>query len=343
MPRVTWNEQFIANVSAWQSTDFARVFGSMHSKLLALGFTQTSDTGQLATFSMSAPSDGQTIFGYRVYAWPAAYNSLHATDPLFLKVTFRSALGCTPAYAMEIGGPSTDGAGNLTNAASGNIGIFSTLTTSGALYTTTASVPSHIIIGDGYIFFAMYIGALTVSTNFTVFRPNSPDHNLPLGWCALGRAGDTSGTLQGSKLVAISPTFPTAGISTATPVGYSTTISVNPITRSVAYGQSARTGENFTTLLLADGITQRDGSIPVGRCYADFGNQGVSPIPWIGAVCHEQWGNGDTTSLALIGSTPRNYIHLSKSLMNMTSIRLNTLDSKSKFTTPIIQWDGVNV
>lgn len=346
MPKKWWSEILISGATV-QTSDCNRVFNSMHAALLALGLTQTSDTGQLngtGTISVgSAPTTGDTIYGYRVYAFT---DSLSATDPLFLKVTFRSTLGLIPGFMVELGGPTTDGAGNVANSVSVILGPSTAVTTAGAPYVSGLAKSSHVITGDGFIMFAPHVGALTTSTNFTAWTPDSPDQNLCPGWAILGRPSNMAGVLQPGKVAALDPGIHATNTSifTSAPTGFYRTSYYAPRMKARAWGQAERSHENFCTLLLAGGVLERDGSIPVGRCFADFGPEGLLPLPWMGVVSHTQMGNGDTTQLTLFGSTPKTYLHLNKALISCTPTRLYlSSDGKARFTSPLIQWDGIDV
>ena len=98
------------------SAEIEALYTRIHDMLTTVcGLVQTSDTGQLASFSgLSAPvGNVVTIHGYRVYRMNDA---LSATKPVYLNVLFRYLADTTycipwPAFTFGFG---TDGAGNLT-------------------------------------------------------------------------------------------------------------------------------------------------------------------------------------------------------------------------------------
>ncbi len=345
MPKKTWNEKLLVTTSV-QTTDCNRVFNSIHNNLLSLGLTQTADTGQFAGNPIvlgNGPTSGNTVFGYRVYSFE---DSLSATDPLFLKVYFRSYLGNLPGISIEFGGPTTDGAGNIANSIAINLGCVSSTTTSGSVYVIIADAPCHIIKGDGYIAFASHLRSLINSSSYSGLRPDGIDVSLDMGWTVVGRPTDINGQLLPGKVAGIDPgrTSSNFAIATSGNVGFYYYGYYAPFMKAKAWNQAERSHENFCSLLLSGGVLERDGSVPVGRCYADFGADGLLPFPWVGGVSHAQMGNMDTTDLTLFGSTPKTYVHLGKCLLSMTSHRLLSFsDGKVRFTSPIIQWDGVDI
>lgn len=84
-------------------------------QLLAVGLTQTSDTGQINTSTVSLPSPG-TIGGYTIWRFN---DTLQATYPIFIKIEFgqTSTTGC-PWMLVTVGSAS-NGSGTITQAAGG--------------------------------------------------------------------------------------------------------------------------------------------------------------------------------------------------------------------------------
>lgn len=81
----------------------------LHAALIACGWTQSTDTGQVDVSTMALPSVG-TSGGYRIYYMN---DSLHATNPIYMRVEFWNESGVT-AFGMHIMlGFSTNGAGTI--------------------------------------------------------------------------------------------------------------------------------------------------------------------------------------------------------------------------------------
>lgn len=92
------------------------VFTSIHNAIIALGFVQTSDTGQMNTSSPPAYSSvAATVYGYTVYRFDDAAQS---TFPIFFKIKWRNGSTTnTSSFNHQISvGTASDGAGNITSA-----------------------------------------------------------------------------------------------------------------------------------------------------------------------------------------------------------------------------------
>lgn len=79
--------------------------------VFALGWVQTSDTGQITISTSTKPGAGSTVVGYEVWKMN---DSLQATKPVFLKIEYGSGGAAnTPAWWLTIG-TGSDGAGGIT-------------------------------------------------------------------------------------------------------------------------------------------------------------------------------------------------------------------------------------
>lgn len=97
--------------------DRQRVFSELHDALIAVGLTQTSDTGQLVSFySTGVTATANTNYGFRIYK---IHDELSIESPVYLKISFKvhfSNSSSTHFPDLEFSvGSGTDGSGNLQN------------------------------------------------------------------------------------------------------------------------------------------------------------------------------------------------------------------------------------
>lgn len=85
----------------------------------ALGFTKTSDTGQVDLTTVTRPGVSATFAGYEVYAFT---DSLQGTLPIFFKVEYGTGAATSVGGLRVTAATQTDGAGNLTGQSSGATG-----------------------------------------------------------------------------------------------------------------------------------------------------------------------------------------------------------------------------
>ena len=95
-----------------QTTDaeFRTWVAAIKAQLIAIGLTQTADTGQVDTATVAKPAAANASQGYVVFRFNDA---AHATAPVFFKLEFGSgSAAATPAMWLTIGS-SSDGSGNI--------------------------------------------------------------------------------------------------------------------------------------------------------------------------------------------------------------------------------------
>ncbi len=96
------------------STDalFRLWINEIHNSLIAFGWVQTSDTGQINFSTVTRPAAINTYQGYAVYRMA---DSLQATCAVFMRLDFGTQASTDlPAVKIKVGIGSTDGAGTLT-------------------------------------------------------------------------------------------------------------------------------------------------------------------------------------------------------------------------------------
>jgi len=118
------------------AADFRQWINEINNAILAMGWTASSDTGQVNFATVAAPVGTSNYPGYAIYQMTDA---LAGTYPFYLKLSFGSASGGQPAPSLVITlCTSTNGAGtptgNISTPFTFNAG--SSSATTGACYTT---------------------------------------------------------------------------------------------------------------------------------------------------------------------------------------------------------------
>src|SRR5260221_233749 len=90
-------------------TDFRNWIIGVHNALAAVGLTNTADTGQINTVTVTKPVATQTAAGFEIWRFSDA---LQATVPIFIKVEYGVAGVLRPAMWITVG-TTTNGAGTL--------------------------------------------------------------------------------------------------------------------------------------------------------------------------------------------------------------------------------------
>ncbi len=120
-----------ANFRAW--------INEIHNSLIAFGWIQTSDTGQINYSTVTRPITGSTYQGYAMYRMA---DSLQATCPVYMRLDYGTgATGDTPSIKVRIGIGTTDGAGTI-------VGILNTLITTSTTGSASAIAQTTRTSGD---------------------------------------------------------------------------------------------------------------------------------------------------------------------------------------------------
>jgi hypothetical protein len=89
-----------------------RAKGTFIHDVFALGWVQTSDTGQINLASVAKPGTSNTSAGYEI--WRMA-DTLQGTAPVYLKIEYGTASASAALFAIWVTiGSGSDGAGNIT-------------------------------------------------------------------------------------------------------------------------------------------------------------------------------------------------------------------------------------
>ena len=101
------------NVVFLQTTDaeFRTWVAAVKASLIATGLTQTSDTGQIDTATVTKPGAINTAQGYVIFRFN---DTAHSTVPIFMKVEFGAGSAVTVPMIWLTTTSSTDGAGTMT-------------------------------------------------------------------------------------------------------------------------------------------------------------------------------------------------------------------------------------
>lgn len=82
-------------------------------QLIAVGLTQTADTGQINTSTVTRPA-ANTAAGYAIFRFN---DTAHSTTPIFIKLEFGTGTGTTNPFMWITVGQSTNGAGTVNSTA----------------------------------------------------------------------------------------------------------------------------------------------------------------------------------------------------------------------------------
>lgn len=120
----------------------------VHDALLAVGLTQTADTGQLdLTTEPAYVATTGYVYGYTIYQWTDAYQS---TYPIYIRVQWMNSSGTLTniiPYPYITVGTSTNGAGTINSAKT--MSTPNSMTGSSTAGTDTSARPNYICYYDG--------------------------------------------------------------------------------------------------------------------------------------------------------------------------------------------------
>jgi hypothetical protein len=159
------NHTTTAGFNAW--------FNEIITQLLAVGLTQTTDTGQISTGGSVAIPASSTSAGYTIWKFN---DTLQSTSPVFLKLEFGSSVTITvPAIWITIGSGS-NGSGTLT----GTVGTRRSVVSGAAPTSTSANYVSNFCYNSTYGVLGLVwkqgaYGGFSYSTEggFYIYRSNS--------------------------------------------------------------------------------------------------------------------------------------------------------------------------
>jgi hypothetical protein len=265
-----------------------------------LTLTQTSDTGQINTATVTRPASTNQSAGYAIFRFS---DTLQSTSPIFIRIDFGNANSTTQPQFWVTLSNATDGAGTLN-------GSVKTLTQA-CLYPTAPSstVTSYtsrycVNMSLGYVGLAWKFGGNGGTTYFW-------------GGFQIYRSNDSSGNPTGDAVMLIANSSPsTATFPTSMPSG---------TTSYMGYMQcmSFLTNQVFPTSSPSNGNmwTYGTNAMPLGESSTASGSNftalpviyrtpqyAYSAFNFYGLLA--EFPLGSTVSLAMIGSTPLTFISL---------------------------------
>ena len=257
-----------------------------NTQLLAVGLTQTADTGQINWATVALPGTINTIAGFEIYRFN---DTLQSTSPVFIKIDYGTGSSVAVPLAAITIGQGSNGSGTLTGTLSTRVAV-SVATPSSAVTNATSFWCYNATAGFLGIGWKYGINSVSVAAS------------VACGGITLERSCDTSGASTGDAVLLMSSiNNTTAGPQSG---GYSqifsyltsafTTTAVAPVNQWSA----------FWPFDVAS--TTVGGNNQVMPRFLFTPNIQLSNCTGIGLVTEIPFGT--TFSAALIGSTSRTYL-----------------------------------
>lgn len=155
-------------------SDFRAWVDSFHAQLTAVGMVQTADTGQLATPCVASRPSTSSYAGYEIWRFPDSAEQ--TACPIFLKIEYGIGTAADrPAIRIQAA-TSTNGAGTL----NGQVQSAAVVSAASASKTASATLPSYVSAGNGWLHIASNIDGAAVGHNVSIFveRPMNGDGTL---------------------------------------------------------------------------------------------------------------------------------------------------------------------
>ena len=282
----SWAVNTNAGFQAWGS--------ELATAIQAVGFTKTSDTGQINWSTVATPTANNTVAGYEIYQFT---DSLQSTSPIFFKVEYGSGpnhVAAASGYPMVwiTVGKATDGAGNLMGVTTTRATTMGMSSASGGITSPSTTYPSYVC-GDG-----SYLGVMTKVGGLTQYY-GAGDHGPHF---MLGRPTNSSGAYVAGGVVVLTPNFTPVGVNVAATWTIQT-LNTAPAT-AVAYsnnaGQFALVPFAMTSSLISAGNFQ---CFP---CYAMVPQ--VYALNWLAYGLNSETAQFSTVTMAIDGTTAQTYM-----------------------------------
>lgn len=330
--------------------DRKRVFQEVHDALIAVGLTQTADTGQMADFESVVPAiTSSRSFGYRIYK---INDSLSIESPIYLKINFYCHVSSpsftnVPDLLCSVG-TGTNGAGGLT----GEV-VAPTLSSTNMCYSFSntmfpnENIPSFVYSGEGITWLSLKCGyARGNNSSSYIARPDNGGEKSRHTWVnvVICRPLDDSGAvLPGFAIGAPSGSFSYSGTSLI----YLGSNFLNYLVKSSTKEGVVSATTSPSGRIMCDAMGVLDTKPVLAGAYGKFGNQylplaGVASIP---AICVNSM---DTIDFAVAGVEKRQFI-----CPHPGAYGLNRLDTyrhqgnqnfgSVEFDTLMLAWDGTDV
>ena len=259
-------------------------------QLAAVGLTQTADTGQINTSTVTRAASS-TAAGYTIWRFS---DTLQSTSPVFLKLEFGSASSGNTYPQMWVSiSTGTNGAGTLNNLA-GATPVRFVCTSGNAPSSTTISYPSYFCCDQstiGYVGMSWKIGGSSGGYNA----------NSSYGGFHLGRSNDSTGASTGSAVFLLSN-----GVNVTTAWGNMQCYSYTTTAIYPAASALVNAFRYWGIYPLAPTVTLTGSSVQVMP--GMIMTPSIQFTQCIGLCSATEIPPGSTFSSALIGSTARTYI-----------------------------------
>lgn len=331
-----------------------KTFSDLHDALIAVGMTQTTDTGQIVDFESGVnviTTKNVTTHGFRVYE---LNDSFHTNSPIFIKVEYQSifrtnsskGVAHMPMFTLQIGSGS-NGSGGLVNASLGCASI--QMDYIGLKYPelyNEGTFSSYVYLDDGVFWMAIGCGAIkTRETASLSVLPNYPGAGSPIACFAISRACDEAGSIILNKAALISTARLSAPLSISDYVGF---FQYAPDCHflDLSRGQWFRSARPLARPI-SDMQLTFNGSTPLSRLYGYFGDGKLTQLSGLASVPAGQISDGDVFQATLEGIKERIYTVPNRGIKGFQDITHPTDDrnyqSSPAFDTPVFSWGGTEV
>lgn len=345
--KTMWSSSiYLGNDNASQTTAVVNLFKDLHDKLLLVGATQTTDTGQIDSFDSIQLVNGSNSyqFGYRMYELNDKY---HSNSPIFLKITFGSIT--TTSYTNRVQFPKLYfqiGSGSNGNGVLKNQSDVLSNTLSGTASPYAGSVyksgtqTSYMYNGDGVFWLALNCDSITPASSTSDIKPNFPNKGGLLACIIISRPCDSAGDILLGKAAIMSVSYTQSFSSSGISLTYYAPICsyVNLVTGGV-YNTSYPIARPLSDIQI-----NVDGAAPIARVYGFFGSGGLVGLSGVASIPSVYASDGTTTITSIYGIKESEYITPYSGIKGFIEIPSRT-DSRNQdnspfFDTPILAWAG---
>lgn len=284
-----------------QSTDAAfRVWVAELITMLftTLGMTQTADTGQINTSTVTRAASANTAAGYVIGRFN---DTAQSTSPVFFKLEFGSgSTNSVPAMWMTVG-TGSNGSGTLTGTLTGRNSIV------GGNAISSTVTP--------YVTSGCYSAA---AGSFGLSWKLGSSGSTPVGGggVAIFRSADNTGAPTTDSVHLLTPGVNNGNGSAGGPCN----MAVVSYLTGIAYSGAAApfTGAGWLYLPFNVTVTLSGGNSQCGLVFQYTPVVGV--CPWVAPVLASEWGLNATGALTIVGSTPHTYKNVGTMLGTSTGL-----------------------
>lgn len=263
-------------------------------QLLAVGITQTADTGQINTTTVTRPIIN-TMAGYVIMRFN---DTAQSTSPIFFKLEFGTSSGAAEPNMILTVGTASNGSGTLTG-------------------TTTTRLS---VVGGTH--------ASSVTTYVSRFCYNATDGILAMAW----KIGGVSGTNANLGAILIARTTDSSGASTTNAYLSLTSNSTTPVANSGTVQIYSYTSAALVALAVSalglNSVTGGNANFSAGGNIYVVPMFFQSPVPgvhgMIAFACVGDIAIGTTVTLALVGSTTHTFVSVGSFYGNTAAAAITT-------------------